>query len=284
LSIVGRPNVGKSTLVNRMLGEERVVVFDKPGTTRDSIFIPLERQGEHYTLIDTAGVRRRGRVKETVEKFSVIKTLQAIAEAHVVIYLFDAQDGIGNQDLHLLGFVLDAGKSLVLAANKWDGLSNEQREHIRSELHRRLHFVDFAKWHFISALHGSGVVDLFDSVKRAYRSATQKLATPRLTKILEQAVTQHSPPMVRGRRIKLRYAHAGGQNPPIIVIHGNQTTVLPKSYLRYLTNVFREALHFVGTPVRIELRSGENPYEGRRNKLTPRQLRKRKRMFKRKKE
>ncbi|MBS0358457.1 MAG: ribosome biogenesis GTPase Der [Proteobacteria bacterium] len=280
LAIVGRPNVGKSTLVNRMLGEERVIAYDMPGTTRDSIFIPFMRREQKYTLIDTAGVRRRSRVNEGIETFSVIKTLQAIEAAHVVIVVLDAQDGVTDQDLHLLGFVLDTGRSLVIAVNKWDGLSLEQKKQMKSDLNRRLSFVDFAEIYFISALHGTGVGHLFKAVLDAYASARKTLSTPQLTRILEKAVIEHSPPLVRGRRIKLRYAHAGGQNPPIIVIHGNQTESLPQTYQRYLMSTFRKALRLVGTPIRLELKSSENPYKDKKNTLTPRQQQKRKRMMK----
>lgn len=278
MAIVGRPNVGKSTLVNRMLGEERMIVFDAPGTTRDSIYIHLERMGKHYTLIDTAGVRKKSRISETVEKFSVVKTLQAIQDAHVVILVVDAKEGITDQDLGLLGFVVEAGKALVLAVNKWDGLEHDHRETVKRTLQYRLAFADYAKVHYISALHGSGVGTLFDSVQKAYISATKALSTPQLTRILEEAVKMHAPPMVRGRRIKLRYAHAGGHNPPVIVIHGNQTADVPDTYSRYLMNTFRKHLKLVGTPIRIEFKTGENPFAGRRNTLTPRQMQKRKRL------
>jgi len=280
IALIGRPNVGKSTLVNRILGEERVLVYDMPGTTRDSISIPFERRGKEYTLIDTAGVRRRGKVHEAVEKFSVIKTLQSISEANVVITVFDASEGITDQDVSLLGFALEQGRALIIAVNKWDGLEQHERQRIRDELDRRLAFIDFADIHFISALHGTGVGNLFGAIDKAYRSAMIKIPTPRLTRILEDATQAHSPPMVRGRRIKLRYAHQGGQNPPIIVIHGNQTKNIPDSYNRYLVNTFRKVLDLHGTPLRIEYRSGDNPFEGRRNKLTkltPLQRHKRKR-------
>jgi len=280
VAIVGRPNVGKSTLVNRILGEERVVVFDMPGTTRDSIFIPFERDGQDYTLIDTAGVRRRSRIDEAIEKFSVIKTLQAIEEANVVVMVLDAREGISEQDATLLGFVLDAGRALVLAVNKWDGLSQDQRENVRRELDLKLPFLDFAKLHYISALHGTGVGDLFGSVKRAYASALRKFSTPELTRLLESALVAHQPPLVAGRRIKLRYAHQGGKNPPLIVIHGNQTASVPGSYQRYLSNFFREHLKLEGTPVRIEFKAGENPYADKKNVLTARQMQKRKRLVK----
>lgn len=283
LAVVGRPNVGKSTLINRMLGEERVVVFDAPGTTRDSIFIPMERRGQAYTLIDTAGVRRRGKINETIEKFSVVKTLQAIEASHVVILVIDAQEGLVEQDLSLLGFVLESGKSLLIAINKWDGLPDDQRAAVRREIDRKLNFVEFAEIYFISALHGTGVGTLFAGVNRAYKSATKKMATPELTRILQKAIIQHQPPLVGGRRVKLRYAHPGGNNPPRIVIHGNQTESLPDAYRRYLSAVFRKSLKMVGTPVVIELRSGDNPYKGKKNVLTQRQAQKRRRLIQRRK-
>lgn len=278
IALIGRPNVGKSTLLNRILGEERVVAFDQPGTTRDSIFVPFERDGQRYTLIDTAGVRRRARVSEAIEKFSVIKALQAMEAAHVVILVLDAHEGLSEQDATLAGYAADSGRALVVAINKWDGLDPDARSWIRQELDRRLPFIGFAEFHFVSALHGSGVGDLFGAVQRCYRSATTKFSTPQLTRILEQAVFAHQPPLVQGRRIKLRYAHQGGQNPPVIVIHGNQTERVPEAYQRYLVNAFRRALDIVGTPVRIEFRTGENPFKGRRNKLTPRQQTKRRRL------
>ncbi len=280
IAIVGRPNVGKSTLVNRMLGEERVVVYDQPGTTRDSIYIPYQRFGTPYTLIDTAGVRRRKNIKETVEKFSIIKTLQAIQDANVVIAVFDAREGIVDQDLHMLSFVLDAGRSLVIALNKWDGMEFSEKQRIKQEIKRRLEFVSYAKVYFISALHGTGVGDLYKSVDRAYQSAVSKWPTNKLTQILEQAVTEHQPPMVRGRRIKLRYAHQGGSNPLRVVIHGNQTQEVQNSYKRYLEKTFRRRLSIEGSPIFIEFKAGKNPYEGRKNKLTPRQVKKRKRLMK----
>jgi GTP-binding protein len=280
VAIVGRPNVGKSTLVNRMLGEERVLVFDLPGTTRDSIYVPFERDDRQYTLIDTAGVRRRGRVHEAIEKFSVIKTLEAVQRANVVVLVVDAREGVTDQDAGLIGHVLEAGRAIVLAVNKWDGLETEQRQRVRGELDRRLPFLNFARVHFVSALHGSGVGKLFDSIHEAHRSATRELPTPQLTRILEGAVRVHQPPAVHGRRVKLRYAHQGGQNPPIIVIHGNQTDAVPDSYKRYLVRTFRKHLGLAGTPVRIEFKTGGNPYQGRKNRLSERQLRKRKRLVK----
>ena len=279
IAVVGRPNVGKSTLVNRMLGEERVVVFDMPGTTRDSIYIDYQRDGKPYTLIDTAGIRRRKNVKLVVEKFSIVKTLQAVDDANVVVLLIDAREGLVDQDLHLMGAVIDAGRALVVAINKWDGLDSDERDWIKRELERRLRFVDFADIHFISALHGSGVGNLYKSVEMAYHSAVDKLSTNRLTRILEDAVATHPPPMVRGRRIKLRYAHAGGKNPPIVVIHGNQTGDVPGHYARFLEKTFRNALDLHGTPVRIEFRTSDNPYQGKKNKLTSRQMAKKRRLM-----
>lgn len=260
MAIIGKPNVGKSTLVNRILGEERVIVCDMPGTTRDSIEIDFERQGEEYTLIDTAGVRRRGRIKDTVEKFSVVKTLQAIESANVVVFVFDAQDGLSEQDERLLGFVLETGKALVLAVNKWDGMESDERDRIKSEMLRRLEFVDFARKHFISALHGSGVGNLFESVQEAYRSAMRQITTAKATEILQDAIMQHQPPLSKGRRIKIRYAHLGGKNPPILVLHGTQVNALPNTYQRYLINFYRKRLHMVGTPIKLQLKSSQNPY------------------------
>ena len=273
IAIVGRPNVGKSTLLNRMLGEERVLAFDQPGTTRDSIYVPFERDGVRYTLIDTAGVRRRGRVHETIEKFSVVKTLQAIGEAHVVMLVLDAQQGVAEQDAKLLGHVIESGKALLIAVNKWDGLAADERAAVKSTLERKLAFIDYASVHFISALHGSGVGNLFDSIAAAYHASNSKLSTPMLSQILERAVERHAPPLVRGRRIKLRYAHQGGHNPPLIVIHGTQTQAVPDSYRRYLEGVFREALDLEGTPVRIEFKTGANPYKDRPSPPTARQRR-----------
>lgn len=280
IAIVGRPNVGKSTLTNRILGEDRVVVYDLPGTTRDSIYIPMERDGQHYTIIDTAGVRKRGKVHLAVEKFSVIKTLQAIQDANVVLLIIDAREGISDQDLSLLGFILNAGRSLVIVVNKWDGLDQDVKDRVKSELDRRLDFIDFARVHFISALHGSGVGNLFDSVREAYACATQKMTTSMLTRILQMATDEHQPPMMSGRRIKLKYAHPGGYNPPIIVLHGNQIERLPDSYKRYLSNYYRRSLKIIGSPIRLLFQEGNNPFAGKRNKLTPSQLRKRKRLMK----
>ena len=274
LAIIGRPNVGKSTLTNRILGEERVIVYDMPGTTRDSIYIPMTRNDKEYILIDTAGVRKRKKVSDVVEKFSVIKTLQAIEDANVVLLVVDAREGISDQDLSLLGFALNAGRSLVVAVNKWDGLDDYVKERIKSELDRRLGFIDFARLHFISALHGTGVGHLFESVDEAYESATKRISTAMLRRIMDMAQADHQPPLVRGRRVKLKYAHAGGYNPPRIVIHGNQVHDLPDSYKRYLMNYYRKALNIMGTPIKIEFREGDNPYAGRTNKVTLSQKRK----------
>jgi GTP-binding protein len=268
VAVIGRPNVGKSTLINRLLGEERLVTFDQPGTTRDSIFVPFERDGRLYTLIDTAGVRRRARVENMIEKFSIVKTLQAIEKAHVVIAVLDASEGITEQDATLLGLALESGRALVLTVNKWDGLDGDQRAHVRRTLDLKLPFLDFARLHFISALHGSGVGDVMVSVNKAYRAAMREMGTSELTRVMEAAVMQHQPPMVAGRRIRLRYAHQGGKNPPVIVVHGNQTERVPDDYRRYLAGVFREAFELQGTPVRVEMRTGGNPYDKDRKKTT----------------
>ncbi len=261
ITFVGRPNVGKSTLINRLLGEDRVIAYDQPGTTRDSVSVPFERAGKQYMLVDTAGVRRRGKVSEKVEIFSIIKTLQSIDKSNVCVMLLDGADGITEQDLSLLGYIIDKGRALVVAVNKWDSLDSEQREAVREDLERRVEFLKFTRIHFISALQGSGVDDVFKSINKAYNSAFVDLATPRLTRMLEVVTTQHQPPMVNGRRIKLRYAHQGGQNPPIIVIHGKQALKVPQSYQRYLMNHFTKALRLFGTPLRIEFRQDDNPYQ-----------------------
>jgi GTPase len=280
VAIIGRPNVGKSTLVNRMLGEERMVVYDMPGTTRDSVEVPFERDGQDYTLVDTAGIRRRSRVNEKIEKFSIIKTLGSIQAAHVCVMLIDAQEDLTEQDLHLIGFIINAGRALVVAVNKWDGLETSHRDHIKEAILRKLQFAEFAKFHFISALHGSGVGRLFKDINEAYRSAVKPLSTPALTRILQDLVAKHPPPLVKGRRIKLRYAHAGGQNPPLVVIHGNQVDALPMSYQRYLSKAFTTHLKLVGTPLKVLFKGGENPFEGKKNTLTNTQVKHRKRMMK----
>lgn len=280
IAVIGRPNVGKSTLINRLLGEERLVVYDQPGTTRDSVSVPFERDGRHYELIDTAGVRRKARVHETIEKFSIIKALQAMERAQVVIAVLDAQEGVTEQDVSLLGLIVERGRALVVVANKWDGLDKDQRRKVKDGLSRRLPFLDFATQMTISALHGTAVGDLLPEAQRAYKAATRDISTSELNEVLEEAVNAHAPPLVRGRRIKLRYAHQGGKNPPVIVIHGNQTEKLPEAYRRFLINRFRKVFRLKGTPVRLAFKSGDNPFKGRRNKLTPRQERKRKRLMK----
>lgn len=260
IAIVGRPNVGKSTLVNALLGEERVIAFDQPGTTRDSIEIDLERDGRHYKLIDTAGVRRRGKVFEAIEKFSVIKTMQAIEQSNVAILVVDAIDGITEQDAHIAAYILDCGRALVVAINKWDGLKDDEREWIKREIDRRLKFLDFAKFHYISALRKRGLKELILSVDEAYKAAMAKLSTPQLTRVLMDATTQHQPPVSKGIRPKLRYAHQGGSNPPVVVIHGNHVEGIKDSYKRYLEGIFRKVFSLSGTPLRVEFRQGENPY------------------------
>jgi len=280
IAVVGRPNVGKSTLINRLLGEERLVTYDAPGTTRDSVHVPFERHGQRWVLIDTAGVRRRARVEEAIEKFSVVKALQAIDEAHVVIGVIDAHETVAEQDASLFGLVADRGRALLLAINKWDHIPPEQRDHVRNQLALRVPFLDFAPQLFISALHGTGVGDLLAAARRAYEAAMRDMPTPELTRVLEKALEAHQPPLVRGRRIKLRYAHQGGRNPPVIVVHGNQVEHVPDAFRRYLMHTFRDAFRLQGTPVRVEFRSDPNPYAGRRNELTERQRQKRRRLIK----
>lgn len=260
IAIVGRPNVGKSTMVNTLLGEERVIAFDMPGTTRDSIEIPFERNGRHYSLIDTAGIRRKGKVFEAIEKFSVVKTLQSISEANVVLLLLDAQQDISEQDAHIAGFVLEAGRALVVGVNKWDGLTSDQRDHIKREIERKLGFLAFAKLHFISALKASGIPPMMKSIDAAYAAAMAKLPTPQLTRALQEAVDHQQPRRKGSIRPKLRYAHQGGQNPPVIVIHGNSLEAIDANYKRYLEKHFRESFSLTGTPLRIEFRSGKNPF------------------------
>ncbi len=280
LAIVGRPNVGKSTLVNRMLGEERVMAFDLPGTTRDTISTFMEQGGIKYELIDTAGVRRRARVTDMVEKFSVIKALQAINRAHVVVLMLDATEGLTDQDTTLLGHILQQGRALVIAMNKWDGMEEYDRKQVLSEMDRRLQYVPWARQIRLSALHGSGLKELYKAVKEAWRSATIDMPTPELTRVLVKAFEAHQPPMSQGRTPRLRFAHAGGNCPPRIIIHGNRTDAVPASYKRYLENVFIRHFKLRGTPLQIDFRSGSNPFKDKKNKLTPRQLAKRKRLKK----
>ncbi len=261
IAVIGRPNVGKSTLVNRLIGEERVIASEQPGTTRDSILVPFERDGRRFTLIDTAGVRRRARVADTIERASVAKTLQAIDEAHVVVMVLDAHETVAEQDASVLGIALERGRALIIAVNKWDGIAAEQREAVRNQLALRLDFVPFAPVHFISARHGTGVGELVQATVRAYEATMREMPTRELTRALEHAITMHQPPLVRGRRIKLRYAHQGGRNPPRVVIHGNQTAAVPGAYTRYLINVFRKTFDLFATPVVIEYRTDQNPYD-----------------------
>ncbi len=279
LAVVGRPNVGKSTLINRLLGAERLITSPVPGTTRDSIFVPCERNGRAFTLIDTAGIRRRAKVSEAVEKFSVVQSLQAIESAGVAIVLFDAHEGVTEQDLRLIGLVVARGRALVIGINKWDGLTARRRRRIEAQIDRQLGFVPFASVHYLSALHGSGIADVILSAFDAYEAAGSDIPTPTLNAILERAVEAHPPPVVRGRQVRLRYAHQGGRYPPRIVVHGSQAARLPAHYRRYLENSFRAALKLEGTPVRVELKSGGNPFAGRRNVLTPRQIKRRKRVI-----
>lgn len=260
IAVVGRPNVGKSTLVNALLGEERVIVFDQPGTTRDSIYIEFARDEQRYTLIDTAGMRKRGRVDETVEKFSVIKTLKAVEDANVVVLVLDARQDISEQDAHIAGFIVEAGRALVVAVNKWEKLPEHDRDMLKRALARKLNFLSFAKIHFISALQGTGIVPLMKSVDAAYAAAMSRLPTPRVTRALMAAVAQQQPPRAGMSRPKLRYAHQGGVNPPRIVIHGNALEHIPDSYKRYLERFMRDAFKLEGTPLKVEFKTGRNPY------------------------
>jgi len=280
LAIIGRPNVGKSTLVNRLLGEERVMAWDLPGTTRDSISMKMERDGTHYELIDTAGVRRRSRVSDALEKFSVIKALQAIERSHVVILMLDAQEGLTDQDTTLLGHIMQQGKALVLTLNKWDGLERDHREQVLSEMDRRLRFVPWARTVRVSALYGSGMRQLMDAVLEAWHSATREFSTSELTRVLLKAFENHQPPMRSGRSARLRYAHSGGKLPPRIIIHGNRTDTIPDTYRRYLENTFIRHFKLKGTPLIINFRAGSNPFKGRKNVLTERQKAKRRRLKK----
>ena len=279
VAVVGRPNVGKSTLVNRLLGEERVLAADVPGTTRDSIHVPFEYDGQPYLLMDTAGIRRKARVWEAVEKFSIVKTLDAIERAHVVIAVVDAHTDIGEQDARLMGLVAQHGRALVIAVNKWDGLDTNAREQVRYQVSFKLPFLDYAPLHVISARHGTGVGVVMQDVRDAYESTMRTLPTPELTRELERAVEAHQPPAVLGRRIKLRYAHQGGRNPPAIVIHGNQTDKLPASYKRYLANYFRDAFKLKGVPLLLNFKTGDNPFKGKKNELSGRQIKKKKRLM-----
>jgi GTP-binding protein len=278
IAIVGRPNVGKSTLINRYLREERLVTEDEPGTTRDSIRVPFEFEDKTYTLIDTAGIRRKARVSDAIEKFSVAKALQAVDEADAVIVLVDARTGITEQDVSLIGLIVERGRALTVGINKWDGLADKERRSVLAEFERALPFLDFADVHTISAEHGSKIFELFRSALKGARAANVELPTTRLTDCLRECVSTNPPPVVNRRRIKLNFAHQGGRRPPLIIVHGNQTDHLPASYRRYLVSKFRAAFRLRGTPIRLELRTGKNPFAGRRNELTSRQIRKRRRL------
>ncbi len=273
IAIAGRPNVGKSTLINTLLGEERMIAFDQPGTTRDSIYVDFEYSSRRYTLIDTAGLRRSGKVWETVEKFSVVKTLQSIEAANVVILVLDAQNGISEQDAHIAGFILETGRALVVAINKWDSIDEYQRTTIKREFERKLAFLNFANLHYISALYGKGVKALMPSVDQAYAAATAHIPTPKLTRAMLAAVAKQPPPRGGISRPKLRYAHQGGGNPPLIIIHGTMLEHVPKTYRRYLENTLREAFELKGTPLRVEFRTGHNPYAGKKTPMTEEEVR-----------
>jgi GTP-binding protein len=283
VAVIGRPNVGKSTLINRLLGANRLITSEEPGTTRDSILVPVERDGRKFVLVDTAGIRRRARVSEAVEKYSVVQSLQAIEDAGAVIALLDAREGVTEQDLHLIGIAVERGRALVIAINKWDGLTSGQRREVERQVDRRLDFVPFATVHYTSALHGSGIAEVIDAALKAYRSAGAEFTTSRLNRVLEDATLANPPPLVRGRQVRLRYAHQGGRYPPLIVVHGGQAERLPDHYKRYLENSFRTALKLTGTPVRVELRTAENPFAGRRNTLTPRQKKSKRRLLRHRK-
>jgi len=280
LAVIGRPNVGKSTLINRLIGSDRLVTSPLPGTTRDSVVVPCEREGYRFLLIDTAGIRRRARIDDGVEKFSVVQSLRAMEDAGVIIILLDAREGVTDQDLHLIGLAANRGSALVIGINKWDGLDIAARRRVEHEVDRQLEFVPYADRCFLSALHGSGIAEVVKSALRAYESAGRRIGTPRLNELLKEATIAHPPPIVRGRAVRLRYAHQGGRYPPLIIIHGSQAERIPARYRRYLENSFRKALKLIGTPLRVEFRSGENPFAGRRNQLTPRQAKRRQRVIK----
>ena len=280
LAVVGRPNVGKSTLINRLLGTERLVTSPEPGTTRDSVLVPCARAGRHFVLVDTAGIRRRARVHDSVEKFSVVQSLKAIEDSGVVLCLLDAREGVTEQDLRLIGLSVERGRAVAIAVNKWDGIEPSHRRRVEAEAKRRLAFVGFARISYISALHGSGIDSVVDAALRAYEAAGRELTTPELNRILEQVLRAHPPPLAGGRRVRLRYAHQGGRHPPIIVIHGSRTDRLPGHYRRYLANAFRGALRLEGAPLRLEFKNGGNPFAGGKRD-TPKPLQRRGRVIRR---
>jgi len=280
VAVLGRPNVGKSTLINRILGEERVLAIDIPGTTRDTIFIPFEREGEQYTLIDTAGIRRKRSVEEKVEKFSIIKAIDALEDSHVVILVLDAHEGVTEQDATLLGMIADKGRALLIVINKWDGLDNYQKSEVKRKLDVKLSFVSYASVHYISALHGSGVGKLFSPIKKSFEHAGKRFPTSLLNKILEKANQAHQPPPVAGRRPRLKFVNQSDVFPPTLIFHGNHVTNIPNSYERFLKNFFIDALKLSNTPIKIEYKSGDNPFKDKKNKLSARQVQKRKRLMK----
>ena len=279
LAVIGRPNVGKSTLINRLLGSDRMVTSSQPGTTRDSVLVPCERGGREFVLVDTAGIRRRARVNDSIEKFSIVQSLKAIENSGVVIFLIDAREGVTEQDLSLIGLIIERGRALTIGVNKWDGIAASHRRQVEAEVDRKLEFAGFARVNYISALHGSGIDSVINAALITYEAAGREFSTPLLNQILERALTVHPPQLVGGRRIRLRYAHQGGRHPPILVIHGNRTERLPANYRRYLVNTFRKTLRLEGVPLRLELKSGENPYSDRRNTLTRRQFKRRRRVI-----
>jgi len=280
VAILGRPNVGKSTLINRILGEERVLAIDLPGTTRDTIFIPFERDNQKYTLIDTAGIRRKRSVAEKIEKFSIIKAIEAITESHVVVLVLDAHEGVTEQDASLLGMIADKGRALLIVINKWDGLDNYQKSEVKRKLDIKLSFVNYASVHYISALHGSGVGKLFSYIQKSYNHAGSRFSTSMLNKILESANDAHQPPPVSGKRLRLKYVHQSDVFPPTFTLHGNHLQSIPKSYERFLKNFFIKALKISNTPIRLEYKSGDNPFKDKKNKLSARQIQKKRRLMK----